>query len=61
MNDILDGLESEVLLFADDTCFFSSGENPAITAKVITRYLGEKILLGQPNGKLFLMLEKARI
>ena len=39
MNDILDDLESEVLLFADDTCLFSSGEDPVITAKVINRDL----------------------
>ena len=45
MNDILDDLESEVLLFADDTCLFYSGEDPAITAKVINRDL-KKILLG---------------
>ena len=33
MNDILDDLESEVLLLVDDTCLFYSGEDPAITAK----------------------------
>ena len=31
MNDILDDLESEFLLFADDTCLFSFGKDPAIT------------------------------
>ena len=46
MNDILDDLESEVLLFADDTHLFSSGEDPAITAKIINRDLENKFCLG---------------
>ena len=46
MNDLLDDLESEVLLFADDTYLFSSGEDPAITAKKINRDLEKKFCLG---------------
>ena len=61
INDIFDDLESEVLLFADDSCLFSSGEDPAITARIINKDLKKKNLLRQPNGKLFLMVEKARI
>ena len=37
--DILDGLESECLLFADDTCLFVSGEDPALTSAVLNRDL----------------------
>ena len=42
IQDIIENLESECLLFADDTCLFVPGENPAITAKVLNRDL-EKI------------------
>ena len=42
INDIQDGLESEVLLFADETCLFASDIDPALTAKVLNRDL-EKI------------------
>ena len=34
INDIQDDLESEVLLFADDTYLFSSDIDPALTSKV---------------------------
>ena len=37
--DILDNLESECLLFADDTCLFVSGDDPAITAEILNRDL----------------------
>ena len=40
INDIQ--VESEVLLFADDTCLFASDIDPALTAKVLKRDL-EKI------------------
>ena len=42
IQDIIDNLESECLLFADDTCLFASGEDPAITAEVLNRDL-EKV------------------
>ena len=42
IQDIIVDLESECLLFADDTCIFASGEDPAITAEVLNRDL-EKI------------------
>ena len=39
--DILEDLESECLLFADDTCLFASGKDPAITAEVLNRDLNK--------------------
>ena len=39
VQDIMDELESEVLLFADDTCLFFTGDDPAITAEVLNRDL----------------------
>ena len=38
-NDILDDLECEVLLFADDTCMFASGNDPAETTAMLNRDL----------------------
>ena len=35
----MDDLESECLLFADDTCLFFSGDDPALTAEVLNRDL----------------------
>ena len=46
IQDIIDDLEYECLLFADDTCMFASGEDPAITTEVLNRYLkkiGQKV------------------
>ena len=40
-NDILDDLESEVLLFADDTCMFASGNDPAETSAMLNRDLSK--------------------
>ena len=39
IQDIIDELESECLLFADDTCLFVSGEDPALTAVVLNNDL----------------------
>ena len=39
VNDILEDLESEVLLFADDTCLFAVGKDPAETSQVLNRDL----------------------
>ena len=38
-NDILDDLECEVLLFADDTCMFASCKDPAETTAMLNRDL----------------------
>ena len=39
VNDIVNGIESEILLFADDTCIFASGIDPAETAIILNRDL----------------------
>ena len=38
-NDIVNGIESEIFLFADDTCLFVSGDDPANTAIVLNQDL----------------------
>ena len=42
VNDIIDDLETEVLLFADDTCLFATADDPSETAEMLNRDL-EKI------------------
>ena len=39
INDITENLESEVMLFADDTCLFSTGLDPTETTSIINRDL----------------------
>ena len=39
VNDILENLESEALLFADDTCLFVRANDPTETSKILTRDL----------------------
>ena len=39
INDIVEDLESETLLFADDTFIFSSGSDPTVTTEILNRYL----------------------
>ena len=39
INDIVDNLESETLLFADDTCIFASGSDPTETTEILNRDL----------------------
>ena len=39
VNDIVENLESEVLLFADDTCLFASAQDPVQTAEILNRDL----------------------
>ena len=41
VQDIIEDLESEVLLFADDTCLFASANDPAETAEIINRDLAK--------------------
>ena len=36
-NDILKNLQSEVMLFADDTCLFASAPDPAQTAEILNK------------------------
>ena len=42
MNDIINNIESDILIFADDTSLFASGTDPAQTAAQLNRDL-EKI------------------
>ena len=39
MNDIVDDLESDILIFADDTPLFATGTDPAETAAILNRDL----------------------
>ena len=39
VNDIMEDLESEVLLFADDTCLFATAKDPTLTTDVLNRDL----------------------
>ena len=41
VNDIIEDIESEILLFADDTCLFASGQDPSETAEVLNRDLAK--------------------
>ena len=39
MNDIINDIESDILIFADDTSLFASGSDPVITAEILNRDL----------------------
>ena len=39
MNDIINSIESDILIFADDTSLFASGTDPVITAEQLNRDL----------------------
>ena len=39
VNDIVNDIESQILLFADDTCCFVSGRDPAETSQILNRDL----------------------
>ena len=55
MNDITDEIESDILIFADDTSLFATGSDPAETAQILNRDL-QKNQTGHRNGKLPLIL-----
>ena len=57
--DILEDLESECLLFADDTCLFAYGEDPEMTAEVLNKDL-DKIGNLAKNQKSFLLNLKVK-
>ena len=60
INDIIENLESETLLFADDTCLFACAPDPTQTTEILNRDL-EKFKIGQKTGKFPLTLKKAKI
>ena len=39
MNDIMNDIESDILIFADDTLLFASGHDPTETANILNRDL----------------------
>ena len=39
MNDIVEEIESDILVFADDTCLMASGCDPSETIEQLNRYL----------------------
>ena len=41
VNDIVENIESDILLFADDTCLFASARDPAQTAKILNKDLSK--------------------
>ena len=41
MNDITEGIESDILIFADDTSLFVSGADPAETVEILNRDLAK--------------------
>ena len=50
MNDITQDIESDILIFADDTSLFSKGSDPSETAQILNRDL-EKISLWAAKWK----------
>ena len=41
INDIVDGLESEILIFADDCSLLASGKDPTETVEILNRDLNK--------------------
>jgi hypothetical protein len=37
MNDIIDDIESDILIFAEDTSLFATGSDPVKTASILNR------------------------
>ena len=60
INDIVDGLESEILIFADDCSLLSCGSDPAETAEQLNRDLNTISIWAQ-RWKVTFMLEKPKI
>ena len=59
INDILEGLESEVMIFADDTTILATGDNPAETTAIINRDL-EKVAVWAKKWKVTFNAAKSR-
>ena len=57
MNDITDDIESDILIFADDTSLFATGTDQAQTAEQLNRDLK----IGPQLGKSHLMPLKLKI
>ena len=50
INDITENIESDILLFADDTSLLVSGKNPTETVLILNRDL-QKYQIRPPSGK----------
>ena len=61
INDIVDGLESEILIFADDCSLLASGSDPAETADQLNRDLNRISNWAHICGKLHSILENLKI
>ena len=60
MNDITSDIESDILIFADDTSLMASGADPTETAEILNRDL-KKISHGPENGRLLLTPKNQKI
>ena len=59
MNDIITDIESDILIFADDTSLFATGSDPAETAAILNRDL-EKISLWATKWKVTFNASKSK-
>ena len=59
INDIIDGLESEILIFADDCSLLASGKDPTETTEIINRDLN-RISLWAKKWKVTFNAEKSK-
>ena len=59
MNDITDDIESDILIFADDTSLLASGKSPEHTALILNRDL-EKISLWATKWKVTFNTDKSK-
>ena len=59
MNDIINNIESDILIFADDTSLFASGTDPAQTAAQLNRDL-EKISIWGEKWKVTFNAKKSK-
>ena len=60
INDIVNDLESDILVFADDCSLLASGCDPTQTAEQLNKDL-EKMSVWAINGRLNLILERLKI
>jgi hypothetical protein len=59
MNDIIENLESDIMIFADDTFLMATGIDPAETAQQLSRDL-EKISFWALKWKVVFIAEKTK-
>ena len=59
MNDIITDIESDILIFADDTSLFATGSDPAETAEILNRDL-EKISIWATKWKVTFNASKSK-